>query len=417
MRHSLLACWGWTIVLCLMTVGRAGGEDANYQQDLEFLSAHTEVVELTDEHGARIVICPQLQGRVMTSTCSGPQGPSFGWINREFISAGYKSEQFNNYGGEDRLWLGPEGGQFAVFFRPGKPQELANWYVPPALNDGAMRLVSTSSDPYHRLTRTMKLLNASGHEYALDVQRTIRLLSRDRFGEYFGSEAAAALQKAASAKYIGFESDNKITNTGEPVTADRGLLSLWSIGMFKPGENAYVIIPYIAGEEAELGPVVNTAYFNEIPEERLQITPQAILFQGDGDYRSKIGVLPGRARPVAGAIDFDRNTLTLVHYTLPENAAQRKYVNNLWDLPQAEPYAGDAFNSYNDGPLEPGTASLGGFYELETLSEAKEMQRGESLSHAHRTFHIQGSLEDLRHIAQAALGVELNDVRAAFKQE
>ena len=32
--------------------------------------------------------------------------------------------------GEDRFWLGPEGGQFALFFKKGDPFDLDHWQTP-----------------------------------------------------------------------------------------------------------------------------------------------------------------------------------------------------------------------------------------------------------------------------------------------
>ena len=40
-----------------------------------------------------------------------------GWLNREAIASGERKEHINVFGGEDRFWLGPEGGQFSIFFR------------------------------------------------------------------------------------------------------------------------------------------------------------------------------------------------------------------------------------------------------------------------------------------------------------
>lgn len=386
-----------------------------YRDDLEFLARHTQVVELTDGAGARVAICPEYQGRVMTSTCAGPEGPSFGWINRRFIEEGRQDRHFNNYGGEDRFWLGPEGGQFALWFAPGAQQVLANWITPPGLNDGPFRIVSRAQDPYYRLTRRMQLLNASGTRFDLDVTRDVRLLKAHDFSSLFGEEAAALLGKS-DVRVVGFVTDNTITNRGDAMSEETGLISIWTLGMFPPGDRTYIIIPYVAGDEADLGPVVNADYFGSVPPERLRVTPQAILFHGDGKYRSKIGVVPARARPMCGSIDFQRGVLTLVHYTLPDDPASALYVNNLWDLPQEEPYAGDALNSYNDGPPEPGAESLGGFYELETLSPARPLARGESLSHRHRTFHIQADADSLARLARLVLGVDLNDVAAAFSE-
>ena len=77
----------------------------------------------------------------MTSACAA-DGPSFGFIHREYIEAGKLNKHFNNYGGEDRLWLSPEGGQFSLWFKPGVKQTLANWYTPPAFNEGDWKVVS-----------------------------------------------------------------------------------------------------------------------------------------------------------------------------------------------------------------------------------------------------------------------------------
>ena len=74
---------------------------------------------------------------------------------------------------------------------------------------------------------------------------------------------------------------------------------------------------------------------------------------------------------------------------------------------QQEPYRGDVFNSYNDGPPEPGKPAMGGFYELESLSPAAQLPTGKSLSHTHSTFHIEGDPAALARVAKAALGVDI----------
>ena len=99
--------------------GRAAAAEAsNYGTVRDFLVAHTNVVELTGENGERVAICPEYQGRVMTSTCGDLEGRSLGWVNKSFIEKGEKDPHFNNYGGEDRLWLGPEGGPYSLWFAP-----------------------------------------------------------------------------------------------------------------------------------------------------------------------------------------------------------------------------------------------------------------------------------------------------------
>ena len=91
-----------------------------FADDLAFLEKHTDVIVLSDKSGdSRLAVVPKMQGRIMTSSANGPLGLSFGWINRDLIASGKIAEHINVFGGEDRFWLGPEGGQFSIFFKKG----------------------------------------------------------------------------------------------------------------------------------------------------------------------------------------------------------------------------------------------------------------------------------------------------------
>ena len=89
------------------------------------------------------------------------------------------------------------------------------------------------------------------------------------------------------------------------------------------------------------------------------------------------------------------------------------YVNSAWEL-QKEPFGGDVVNSYNDGPPKAGATQLGKFYELESSSPALALKNGESASHTHQTIHLEGSEKQLDAVAHAALGVTLEEIKAAF---
>jgi hypothetical protein len=141
--------------------------------------------------------------------------------------------------------------------------------------------------------------------------------------------------------------------------------------------------------------------------------PQAVLFRADSRFRSKIGLSQRRARNVLGSIDFAAGVLTLVQFTMPDDPAQQVYLNNMCELPQAEPFRGDVANAYNDGPKAHGDA-YGAFYEIETLSPAPELNAGESLTHCHRTIHVQADAETLGELAEQTLGVDLRSVRYEF---
>ena len=59
---------------------------------------------------------------------------------------------------------------------------------------------------------------------------------------------------------------------------------------------------------------------------------------------------------------------------------------------------------------------MGAFYEIESISPAKELKTGESLGHRHRTIHIQADMETLRKLAKEMLGVDLDAVRKAMHE-
>ncbi len=410
---------GWHLLVAAVIAATAGasveggkrkGDPMTYREVRDFLVRHTKVVELSDGQGALVAICPEWQGRVMTSTCGGEDGPSFGFVNRAFIEWGKLDPRFNNYGGEDRMWLSPEGGQFSLWFKPGAEQTLENWYTPPALNEGPFRIVSGPSDPYYRLVTAMQFENASATKFHLDVTRDVRLLNRNDLGELFG-QAAAEMITAGGVNRVGYETINTITNRGAAMRKEQGLVSIWMLGMLNASPETVVIVPYRPGDERELGPPVKSDYFGQVPPERLKVLPEAILLSADGKFRAKIGTSQKRARNVLGSIDYQAGVLTLVHFTMPDDPSQCDYMNNMWELPQAEPYVGDVANSYNDGPPEPGKEGLGAFYEIESLSPAVALEPGGSLTHHHRTVHVQAEPQALAKLAREVLGVDLQTVR------
>jgi hypothetical protein len=367
-----------------------------YGDDLAFLQQHQDVIELSDSTGmARVAVVAQYQGRVMTSTSGGAAGPSFGWLNREAIAAKERKPHINVFGGEDRFWLGPEGGQYSIFFTEGDPFDLEHWQTPEPIDWGPWEVVDRSPSEV-RFRKRIDLVNYAGTKLSLEATRAVRMVE----------------PPASEAESVAYESENTIINTGENAwTKETGLLSIWILGMFNPSPSTTVAIPFVAGPEAELGPIVNDAYFGKVPPERLVQDEGVLFFLGDGRERGKIGIPRKRARPAMGSYDADGKVLTLVEYTLPADATD--YVNSLWELSDA-PYVGDVVNSYNDGPPAPGATPLGPFYELESSSPAAELAPGESLTHFHRTLHFRGPEAELDTIAKKALGVSIADVTAAF---
>jgi len=394
------------VMSCNTVEERMETKQATFSSDLSYLSEHTEVVVLSDSSGeSQIIVVPAMQARVMTSTLAGPDGLSHGWINRELIASGKHLAHFNPYGGEDRFWLGPEGGQFSIFFKKNSEFNLKNWYTPSALDTEPFELVSRDASKAS-FRKSIHLINYSGTYFDLEVERVIRLLSAQETASALGVSLQDSVQS------VGFQSENRILNTGDQAwRKETGLLSIWILGMFNPSPFTTVVIPFQEDRNKNLGPVVNDRYFGKVPADRLRIGQEIIYFKGDGNYRSKIGLSPRRARPVLGSYDELNHILTLVQYSKP--AANVEYVNSMWEI-QEEPYRGDAVNSYNDGPPEPGSKPLGPFYELETSSPAAELAPGDSLSHIHSTFHFQGPEKQLNEIALRILGKSIEEIKSAF---
>lgn len=400
--------------LCLAALACRSGcmvgfevERVPFASDVAFLRDHTRVILLSDPSGAQVAVAPEYQGRVMTSTTGGDNAPSFGWIGRAAIASGTRQPHMNVFGGEDRFWLGPEGGQYALYFRPGDPFDLEHWQVPDAIDWGAWD-VASQSPAVVGLTKRMQLQNYARARFDIDVDRTVRLLT--------GDDISANLRHAPSAgvRTVAYESSNRVTNAGNaPWEARSGLISVWILGMFNPSHTTTIVLPYVSGPESTLGPVVNDAYFGKVPSDRLVVQERALFFRGDGRYRSKIGLSPSRALPIAGSYDRANGVLTLVQYSRPPDAT--KYVNSMWEI-QRDPWSGDVVNSYNDGPPAPGKPPLGPFYELETSSPALSLAPGASYTHVHRTYHFVGTSADLDRIARATLKVGLEEMTDPWRE-
>jgi len=381
---------------------------ANFGDDSAFLKKHTELIVLSGKAGlAKVALAPAWQGRVMTSTAGGDAGQSFGWINRELIASGKIQPHMNAFGGEDRFWMGPEGGQFSIFFAKGKKFEFADWFTPAIFDTLPFNVVSKADDQAV-FGAEFSLTNYSGTVFNVSVQREVRLLPPATAWENLGVKAAKDVSVVA------YASNNRITNQGkEAWKKETGLLSVWILGMFNPSPSTTVVVPIKAGPEAELGVKVTSDYFGQVPPDRLVVLDDAVFLRADGQYRSKIGINPRRSKAILGSYDADNKVLTIVQFSQP--AGVTDYVNSLWKL-QDNPFSGDAANSYNDGPPTPGAKPMGPFYELESSSPAAALTPGKSLTHTHRTIHLTGPEPALDGIAKATLGVSLKEIKTVFKQ-
>lgn len=337
----------------------------------------------------------------MTSTADGDRGESFGWINHELIASAKTTEHMSAFGGEERFWLGPEGGQFSVYFKKGVDFTFENWFVPKEIDTEPFHLLS-STKTEARFQKDMHLENYSGNKFDLAISRTIRLLDKSAIN------IALGIAVPESIKCVAFESDNSIKNKGTTAwDKNSGMLSIWILSMLNASDQTTVAIPYKQGDSSTLGKIVTDDYFGKVPGTRLKVDSGLILFKADASHRSKIGVAPKRAMPFVVSYDALNHILTIAQFTLPAGATD--YVNSLWKI-QDDPFAGDVVNSYNDGPID--GKQMGRFYEIESSSPAAALAPGASLQHIHRTIHLKGSKEELDEISMKLLGIGVDKIKS-----
>lgn len=402
-------CIKYLIITSLVGVTMSCGQlKSKYQMGtygydkLFFERNNVDFIELkSPDELARLIVVPAYQGRVMTSSAGGEGGKSYGWINYKFIESGKKDPQFNVFGGEERFWIGPEGGPYSVYFKKGVNQVYENWLVPPIIDTEFFDVATRNSESV-RFTKEANLSNASGTEFRIGIERTVTILSR------IMAEQSLNQTIPEDINVVAYQTDNVITNLGiVPWTKESGLLSIWMLSMFNPSPETTVFIPFNSEPE---GVIVNDDYFGKVPSDRLIVDSNTVYFKIDGKYRSKIGIPPARARELCGSYDSGDKVLTLLWCSLPDDP--RPYVNSKWG-DQDDSYNGDAINSYNDGPVDDGSI-MGPFYEIETSSPAAELSPNESIRHIQRIMHLQGDEALLADLVRELFHLELQEIARKF---
>lgn len=376
-------------------------KSSGFERDLRLLRERTEVVVLQGPAGERVAVTPLWQGKTMTSTVG--EGAGYGWINEAFIRSGRVDPQANLQGGEDRMWIGPEGGQFAFYFEPGSAFEFPAWRCPELIDRQPFHVLELSERSI-RMASQGVVRNYSGTEFDLRLEREVRLLGKIEIEQALGLE----LPEEVSA--VGHASRNQLWNVG---TRDwmraGGLPCIWNLGMFRPTPRTMMVLPFRPGFDPQGRAAVTSDYFGSVDQTRLRTDEVRglALFRGDGKYRSKLGVGIKRACPRLGSWTPEEGRLTIVEFNLPVEV-EYGYCNNLWQV-QQEPFAGDVVNVYNDGPNETG-GCLGPFYELETLSPALGLRAGEHYEHRHSTLHLLGTRSSLDSVSEKVWGISLGEL-------
>nr|WP_294871990.1 DUF6786 family protein [uncultured Pedobacter sp.] len=376
-------------------------EKGTFGYDLNFLNENDSIVVLKNDDGsAQLALSPKYQAKVFTSTAEGLDGKSFGWVNYKAFGKPL-DPHMNAYGGEDRLWLGPEGGKFSLYFKKGDSMVFDNWHTPAGIDSESWTLLK-SDGKHASLNKEMELQNYAGTNLKIKLERDVEILEKDNI------EKVLNISLAGKVSSVAFKTQNTITNSGtNEWTEKTGAPCIWSLDMFSPSPKTVIVIPYI---ESAAGKVATTDYFGEIAKDRITYKNGILLFKADGKSRGKLGIPPGRVKNVAGSYAADQNVLTITMFDINNKA---KYLNQEW-TPDKDPFTGDAMNAYNDGPLADGS-QMGPFYELESVSPPTFLKPGEKHTHMHSVFHFTGDKTALNEIAVKVLGVSLDEIAGAFK--
>ncbi|HDR50226.1 MAG TPA: hypothetical protein ENN90_01200, partial [Mariniphaga anaerophila] len=159
-------------------------EKGTYGYDVNLIRDFPDALELHNGD-SRLLFSVKYHGRVMTSSSNGYAGRSYGWINHDLIESGEILPQFNPVGGEERFWLGPEGGQYSLYFKPGDSFDFENWQVPVSL-DTIPFDVFLATDSVAVFLKTLEVENYSNFKFRLELTRKIHLLGKSLIEENLG---------------------------------------------------------------------------------------------------------------------------------------------------------------------------------------------------------------------------------------
>lgn len=373
--------------------------------DLSFLEKEDSgLVVLEDATGSeQVIVSPKYQAKVFTSTAQGLNGYSFGWVHYQSF-AGPLDPHMNGYGGENRFWLGPEGGIYSLFFKPGTKMLFADWHTPAPFDSQPWSVSDKNDSSSVTMHKDMLIENRMGTQLSIGVNRRITVLDR------LAIENQLQIPNNDSVSMVGYETDQTITNTGHFAWTEKtGMPCIWILDMFPPSPHTVITIPFHP-LKAKNERIATTDYFGAIPPDRLIFKDSMLYFKADGRSRGKISLPPYRAEGVEGSYDAQHHVLTILTADIDPSG---RYLYQKWDT-LGNPFNGDVLNAYNDGPLKDGS-QLGPFYELESVSPAAFLEPGASLSHRQSVYHFVGNEKALDRITRKVLGITIDDIKQAFK--
>lgn len=359
-------------------------EKGTFGYELEKLQA-IEGLEVLEDGDAMIAISGPFQARILTSSAKGKAGKSYGWVNLGMIEKGEHDSTMAYLGGESRMWFAPEWGPNALFFPKGIEQSNATMRAPFDLNNKKFKEVSRTDNSLS-VEGKMQIKNNNDYTFNLAIQRTVELLPRAAI------EANLGITLPNEMASVGFSATTIVENIGEEqFKQENGLIAIWELGCMLTSPDTRVIIPLSQVTDSV------TEYFTPIAD-RVKIENEVVYYKTDALGINKIGIPPQYAKNVMGSYSPSNQLLHIATFSFEQDSF---YVNS---VPNNEsPYQGDVINIFNGNPEIP-------FYEFESSSSAKELKLNEKMRHQQSTYHFEGSEATLNKIAQAVLGVSLEEI-------
>ena len=332
----------------------------SYHDALNYLAERTSVVELYDRLGGRVAVCPEWNGRILTSTFGGLEGNSFGCINTQAIDTG----DSENFGGEDQWTISPLAISFAV---------------------------ESTKENNVVLRRTLRMADANGKPAEFYLMRSISLLGRQKIGTLFGDTVADAL-KQDDVSVVAFRSKNTVMSQEKACLASR------QRGMFNAYPHTFIIIS-TPPEGFLTEPLqVDIDYLGGAPHGRIRRllsgdSSRAQLIRADGHGWCQATIPFSAAPPIFGAVELRFGVLTLLMFDVPDGMAKDE----------------DVIRICNHGRPQRDRWGWATYYEINSFSATREFLPGSSLSLFQYVLHISADNEILDRIVREIFDVSLKE--------
>ena len=327
----------------------------SYHDALNYLAQKTSVIELYDQLGGRVAVCPDWNGKVLTSTNGGLDGDSFGCINVQAID----TECFEDFGGEDQ------------------------WTLSPLIYSFAIENIKENRVGLHR---TLQMADANGVSVELHLTRSISLLSRKKIGAMFGDSVTDSLEQN-EVSVVGFYTENTVRSQEKACVASR------QRGMFNASPHTAVIVPTSPVSFAPEPFSVDVDYLGGAPHGRIRYLSKILLIRTDGRKRCQVTMPFAAAPPILGTIERRSGTLTLWTFDLPNDYN-----------------ANDVIRVYNPVGPQDSESDLATYYEMNCFSAARELQPEDSLTYCRCTLHLNADNAVLDDLIQQIFGISLTDI-------